>query len=351
MRCFSLSLLLLLSSTALADGDPPYPKGSTSQNFADLKFQLVVPQDFDSAKEYSLVVVLHGAGGTETGMAGTLRELANFDFIVCAPKSKGPTWSTPDLKNVKKIILHLKQVFPIGAKRSHCMGFSNGGWNLDPIAFDEDLHMVSACWVAAGCRGGKVPRSAKKEMGALALAGSQDGNRGAAEKTVDILKDKVRSVECRLQPGLGHAFPSELLPYYLYWVKVMDGRFVVGEDMSFTWTGDVEAAKRRMADKKLGGFVYFWSKDDQENELAKRLQNEIFFDFLVRHFGSQLVAIKLERSANEELFSGFKLKETPAVVVLKKDFKLSKAFAGKKIKASSLAGALRKYAKDKSIPK
>lgn len=345
-----LPLLFLLSSPAAGDG-PPYPPGSTSQTIEGLRVQLVIPKDYDPEKKYSLIVVLHGAGGTETGMAGSLEPLAAEGFVVCAPKSTDQTWSASDLEKVKAIITHLTDVLSIGEGRLHGMGFSNGGWNLAPIVFDEELPFVSACWMAAGYNGGKVPRRAKKEMGCIALAGSDDPNRGAAEKTVDLLADKVRTVECRIQPGIGHEFCRELMPYYFYWLKAMEGRFAPGEDLSFDWTDDVEAAKQRMAAQKLGGFVYFWSAKDDREEETKRVQNEVFFDRWVRRFGNQLVAVKLEREKNEELFGKFKLKETPAVVVLKPDFDVEKDLEGKKIKESSLAKALRSVAKDKTIPR
>jgi dienelactone hydrolase len=349
-RALAILFLVLAASLAAAD-EPPYPKGVSVQTLEGLRCHLIVPDDHDSAKEHSLVVVLHGAGGEERSMALTLQPLAKEGFVVLAPKSRGPTWSTPDLKAVKRILTHLREVLSVGEKRMHCMGYSNGGWNLGPIAFDEDLHMVSACWVAAGCSGGKVPRRAKREMGAMALAGTEDPNRNAAESTVTVLEDKVRCVECRLQPNLGHKFPRELLPYYFYWVKVMDGRFVPGEDLSFDWTADPEAARQRMETQKLGALLYFYSKEDGENEQARRVQNEVFFDRYVRHFGSQLVAIKLERAEHEDLFEELRLRATPAIAVLAHDFDVSKSFEGKRIKASSLAGALRKIAPDKRVPK
>jgi predicted esterase len=344
----AILITLLLVTPALAQ-ESPYPKGSSSQNFAGLKFQLVVPDDYDPGKTWSLVVVLHGAGGTETGMAGTLQPLARDGFVVCAPKSTGQTWNTPDIGKVGEIVRHLRETLSIG-DGLHSMGFSNGGWNLAPLAFDEKLHFKSACWVAAGYNGGKVPKWARKEMGCMALAGTEDGNAPHARKTVDLLEDKVRSVECHLQPGLGHSFPNKLLPYYFYWVKVMDGRFVPGEDGSFPWKDDPGAAKERMAGEKRGGFFYFYSKGDAEKKEARALQNEVFFDRYVRFFGEQLVAVKLEREQHEDLFAELGLKTTPAVAVLDPSGKVTKKFE-KKFKAKSLASALRKHAKQKRPPK
>ncbi len=352
MRRAAVLLILFLAAPVFSqDAELPYPKGNTAQEREGLKFKLVIPDDYDPAKEWSLIVILHGAGGSHDNMALSLTPLVKDGFIVCAPKSPGPTWDAGEVAVVRKIVKHLLEVLSIGEKRLHGLGFSNGGWNLAPLVFSEDLPFASGCWMAAGFNGGKVPRRAKREFGAIALAGEQDGNARAAKATVDLLHEKVRNVEYHLQPNLGHKWTRELEPYYWWWVKVMDGRFTPGDDMSFEWGGDVEAAKEKMAAEKLGGFVWFYSeKDDAGSEQAKRLQHEVFFDPLVRKYGNQLVPLRLKREEHEELFQSFKFKSTPAIAVLKKDFRKSKTFEGRKIKRTSLAKQLRKYAKDKSFP-
>jgi poly(3-hydroxybutyrate) depolymerase len=210
MRAAALALVLALAGS---EGDAPFPPGTSSQRLEGLACSLVMPEAFDPAKERSMIVILHGAGGTETGMAGSLAHLAADDFVVLAPKSAGQTWAKADLDAVLRIVADLKRRLRIGEGRLHAAGFSNGGWNLDPVAFDEKLRFASACWIAAGYKGGKPPAHAKKGMGVLALAGAEDGNRDAAEKTPDLLEGKVRSAECRIQPGLGHAWPEKLMPY------------------------------------------------------------------------------------------------------------------------------------------
>ncbi len=64
----------------------------------------------------------------------------------------------------------------------------------------------------------------------------------------------------------------------------------------------------------------------------------------------KVVVGRHERSAEEDLFQELKLKQTPAVVVLRKDFKVAKTFTGK-IKAGPLAKALRGQARSKKTPK
>jgi dienelactone hydrolase len=238
-------------SSARAE-DLPYPAGSSSHAIEGLQTELVLPKDLSAEKRGSLVVILHGAGGTATGMAGTLASWAQHGYVVCAPKSVGQVWEAHDLEKVVKIAQHLLKVLPLDPARVHTVGFSNGGWNLPRIAFDETLKPLSATWVAAGFRGGAVPDWAGK-MGALALAGSNDGNVDAARATVKALSGKARTVEVREQPGLGHEWPDKLAPYLLWWMGVQEGRFVPGVDLNFDWSADLARpwprwrARRRVA--------------------------------------------------------------------------------------------------------
>jgi hypothetical protein len=141
------------------------------------------------------------------------------------------------------------------------------------------------------------------------------------------------------------------MPYYFWWVKTMDGRFEPGEDLSFDWQTDPDAAKADAAAKKTGTFLYFYSEKDDHNVETKRVQREVFFDAIVRHFGKRVACVKLKKEKHEELFKSFKLKQTPAIVTLDKKGKKKKVIEGKKIKAMGLAKALRAVAKDQSMPK
>ena len=196
----SLSILTPLEGRAARADDWPYPPGRSSPVIEGLTVELDLPRELSKDKTASMVVILHGAGGTATGMAGSLREWTGLGYVICAPKSTDQTWSAPDIQAVKRIAEHMKSVLPIDPAKVHVVGFSNGGWNLDPLAFDDALHPCSATWIAAGCRTGSAPKWAKKGLGVLALAGTEDGNAKSAAETVKILDGKVRCVEARFQP-------------------------------------------------------------------------------------------------------------------------------------------------------
>ena len=233
-----LAAAALMTTAGLAVGeDRPYPAGESSHEIEGLRWSIFMPDAFDAAQERSLIVVLHGAGGSEVNMARSLMHLAKDDYVIAAPKAVGQVWEPSDLERVRTAIAGLKERLNVGETRLHAVGYSNGGWNLAPVAFDEELRFSSACWIAAGYRGAKVPKHAEKGLGVLALAGSEDGNRDAAENTPRLLRDKVRSAEVRLQPGLGHKWPRELMPYYDWWVGVQEGRFEPGVTLAFEWEG------------------------------------------------------------------------------------------------------------------
>ncbi len=346
----SFACLAALSTCAALAEDRPYPAGTSSHEIEGLRWSIVMPAEFDASEERSLVVILHGAGGTETGMAASLAFLAEDDYVIAAPKSKGQVWAADDLERVRRGVAGLKETLNVGATRLHGVGYSNGGWNLAPVVFDEDLRFTSACWIAAGHRGGKPPKHARKGMGVIALAGAQDGNRDAAEATPGMLEDDVRSAECRIQPDLGHEWPGELIPYFAWWLGVQEGRFVPGVTLAFEWNDGTDDPPPPADDGKSGSFVYWFSADDAESELAKTFQNETLQDPAVRFFGTQLRAAKRDRADDEERFTELKLKGTPAIVVFDAKGKLKKALSGK-IKAKSLAAALRSAAARKKPPK
>ncbi|MHC4549071.1 MAG: hypothetical protein ACYTEZ_09855 [Planctomycetota bacterium] len=347
MRAAVFFAALLVTGAALAD-DLPYPTGRSVHQIEGKETALLIPDEISADRPASFVILLHGAGDSGPNLIGALQEWMREGYVVCAPSATGQSWSTSDLATAKRIALRLMEVLPVDRKRVHAIGFSNGGWNLSPIAFDDDLRPCSACWIAAGYNGGKVGRWAKKGLGVLALAGADDPNAGAARRTVPLLEDKVRSAEVRLQQGLGHKWPREFDKYLLWWAGAMEGRFDPDTDMNFAWGDDLEAALEALKPEKKGGiFIYFHAPGDREKPEARKLQNQVFMDPVVRHFGNQLKAVRLDLGDESARYG---VKSTPAVAVIKKDGTLKKLFSGK-IKARSLASALRSVAPHKKMPK
>jgi hypothetical protein len=330
---------------------PPYPAGTSTQTHEGMEFTLVLPPDLDPDRSYALLIALHGMNGRGSNVAAGFASLAREGFVICGPQSGGPGWDPPNVKRAKAVLSHLIDVLPIDEKRLHGAAYSQACPFLASIVFDKRYHFVSASWGMGGSAGGKVPRHARKEMGAIALVGERDWARGAAEGTVSQLRKKVRNVECHVQRGLGHEFTVKLVPYHHFWLKVMNGAFVPGECSPFyTWTTDLGAARATMAREKRGGLVYVWSDDEREAEETRRFQNEVLFDPLVMHFGRQAVAVRLSRNGHADRLEALGVKQTPAIVVLRPDGTPAKVLEGARIKASTLAKALRGVAPEKRMP-
>lgn len=342
-RLLAAVLALLPPARALAQEAAPFPAGESTQQFEGMKCTVEMPAGFDVAKEHALVVILHGNGGTDDGMARSLMHLCKDDFIVVAPTSTGLGWSASDIEAVRRITADLRKRLHVGERRLHGIGFSNGGWNLAPLVFDDALRF----------QGGSVPKHAKKEMGVLALAGAEDPNRDAAEKTVTLLDEKVRSAECRIQVGLGHAWPDQLVPYLTWWLLVQDGRYTPGVCAAFGWKASQQAALEAAvsAPAKTGSFVWWYATAaDPSNDKAKTFQNDTTRARLVQRFGQQLAAAKADRDADPDGFAKAGLKTTPAVVVYDAAGKVKNVFQDK-IDPKALAAALRSVAPDKTMPK
>jgi len=329
------TLLILL---ALAG---PYAPGRHEVELEGLKTALIVPDE-----PRSMIVLLHGLGDSGINLSRSIESWAKDGYLIVAPSTRGQAWEKADVDAALRIAQAMIAQVPAVKERVHVVGFSNGGWNLAPLAFSDELKPVSATWLAAGYRGGSVPKWAKKRLGVLALAGEQDPNAKAAAETVPALLGKVRSVEARFQPNLDHKWPRELIPYMRWWMGTREGRYTPGDDMTFPWRDELAGALAEVAGRKGRGgvLVYVWSKDDQ----APEVQNDVLMDPLVRRFGNQNPAVKLEMG---EEAAKLGVKETPALVVLDKKGGVAKLYAGAKIKASLLAKALRAIAPDKSLPK
>jgi predicted esterase len=344
-----LAWALFLPGTHSAQAEEAkYAAGRSSVAIEGLQVELNIPEDLTKEKPAALVVILHGAGGTATGMAGALNDWGSRGYVVCAPKSKGQVWSDSDLAAVLRIAALLKKDLPIDPKRVHVVGYSNGGYNLGSLAFNDDLRPCSATWVGSGCRATKVPKWALTHMGVLALAGSQDANASAAGATVEVLEDSVRSVGVRYEAGLGHQWPTKLMPYFAWWMDAMDGRFVPGVDMNFDWGESLERAVGALAGQKKGGvLVYAYDATDVDKPIAKLLQNELLMDQDVQFYGRQLEAVKLDFAQHKAALEAYGVTSTPALLVLKVDGKKKRVLLEKDLKARKIASALKGVAPTK----
>jgi hypothetical protein len=108
-----------------------------------------------------------------------------------------------------------------------------------------------------------------------------------------------------------------------------------------------------MEQRKRGGFAYVWAANPgkEEWERTRTLQNLVFFDRAVRHFGEQLVPVMIEKSKAVDLLAEAKVAETPAVIVFKKGGREVLKSASGDVTAKVLIPLLRAVAADQELPK
>ena len=95
-------------------------------------FSVYVPEDYDPARQYPLVMALHGGAGHGRLFLWTwLREARGRGLILVAPTAIGDTWSLrePELDagNLAHILDQVRQQWPVDASRLLLTGMSDGG--------------------------------------------------------------------------------------------------------------------------------------------------------------------------------------------------------------------------------
>lgn len=344
MRRLPILLLLLVPALGAQGEEVAFKPGRTIRVIEGLKTTVLVPDGLTAEKKGALLIALHSASEKGSGMADRLASWAEDGTVVCAPTASQFTWEVPDVKLVKKIAAHVLEALPIDPKRVHVLGYSSGGLAMAPLCFDDDLKPCSAIWVASGYVGSQVPKWAKKRLSAIVLIGSNDPDARAARKTAPDLRGKVRRVEVREQEGLGHRFPTKLVPYLRWWMGVAEGRFEAGEDMSFEWKDDLDAAQASQKGKRRGGVMVWLYEPGAEDVAHRALQEDVFFDANVRFLGGQLPCVRLE--ATEALRETYKVKSLPAVVIFDAKGAVKRVHQGS-ISAKKLAKTLKAVAPEK----
>jgi hypothetical protein len=261
-------------------------------------------------------------------MAEAFEPWAKDGYVVCAPKAADMTWEHGDLERVLRLAAHLKKKLPIDETKVHVVGYSHRGTELAELAFDDDLKPCSATWVAAGFRGKQIPKWAKTGLGVMAMAGSEDKEIRSVRETAKALRGKVRTVEVREQPGLGHGFTYELLPYLQWWMGVQEGRIRPGDDLYFDWKKDPATKPAQHGRKKGGLVVWVYDASDAQKPETNVLQREVFFDPDFRFLASQLPCLKLDKALQAEAVKKLGVETTPALVILDRDGEVLNTYVG-----------------------
>ena len=126
-------------------GGPPGKRGA---------FSLYVPEYYDAATSYPLVVALHGGSGNGGAFLWSwLREARTRGLILIAPTAIGSTWSLMepevDGPSIDRMVEHVASQWSIDADRKLLTGMSDGGTFTYVLGLREGCQFTHLSPVAA----------------------------------------------------------------------------------------------------------------------------------------------------------------------------------------------------------
>ncbi len=335
MRAIRIVLLALAATAAAAQADDEgraYPPGRSAQRHEDLAFELLVPRDRDPARPASLLLVV-ATGTTLDPLVERLQPLVDRGFVVCLPR---PDYrrggSTSHARHVIDLVDHLAAALPVAADRVHCLAIDDPERHALHVAFAAGARFAGVCIVEPK-PWSMMPPLNSVPRGVLVY--------GARDPILGALRSKVPQAEFRAAEKDPLAGPR--LPW---WLGMMEGRFVPGDDLSLNWIDPpspettLKDVKARLADRATGGLLYFHAADDATDAGARRLQSEVLRDAGVRDAARAVCAWKFDRLLHAPLFHELGLEGTPVLVIVDAEFRTVATF-GPQAKAEQVAKALR----------
>ena len=117
-------------------------------------FSVYVPEDYDAARAYPLVMALHGGSGHgRLFLWSWVREARSRGVIVVAPTAIGDTWSlmepVVDSDNLARVLEQVAQEWRVDPTRLMLTGMSDGGTFTLLSGLDEDSPFTHLGPVAA----------------------------------------------------------------------------------------------------------------------------------------------------------------------------------------------------------
>lgn len=160
----------------------------------DRETTLQIPKNFDSQKEYPLVVVLHGYGSYGAAHArymGLSQLVDQEGFLLLAPNgmldATGQrhwnatdaccgikTKKADDVAYIEGLITSVKEVYPVDAKKVYLVGHSNGGFMAHRMACDTALSIAAIVTLAGGGYYDQTKCQPKQKLSVLQIHGTAD---------------------------------------------------------------------------------------------------------------------------------------------------------------------------------
>ena len=130
---------LALTADGRLTARPSAPTGSVTPGEQPLSMGdgrdglLYVPANYDASRPATLVLMLHGAGGSAPGALRPFRTLADeAGLVLVAPESRGMTWDAirssygPDIAFIDRVLTSVFRRVAVNPERLTIEGFSDG---------------------------------------------------------------------------------------------------------------------------------------------------------------------------------------------------------------------------------
>lgn len=239
----------VLPSCKLFEPSPTAPEEVILQS-QPLMAILKLPAGYDSSRTYTLLVALHGNGGTAAGLAPTFSSLARASVFVAAPQGEYPTsnggyswfyltsdrslWGAYDTRSVEGVVTLISDIrarYRIG--KVYVLGFSQGA-SLAYMTGLRNPSLVSGVLAISGAMPeidgvGSIVHSqdvadARNVKVFVARGGSDElVSRQTYTAQRDFFTSNGYSVTAYEYAG-GHYLTDELLGQVLQWLRSQPGR-------------------------------------------------------------------------------------------------------------------------------
>ena len=217
--------LLVTAATAGAD-EPKQPQiteiyqprtlKSTKSESQELKYRLLIPENYEAAADarFPLVLFLHGAGERGEDNARQLRHAAGefakpehrrkYPCFVAAPQCPSGRWWTDSLDLVAELLTQLQKDYRVDARRIYVTGLSMGGFGTFELATRSPELFAAAAPIC----GGGDPTRAKSltELPLWVFHGDADRvvPAGLSRTMVKSIQEAGGMPKFTEYPGVGH---------------------------------------------------------------------------------------------------------------------------------------------------
>lgn len=200
-------------------------------------YSIHVPENYDAAKRYPLLVALHGSGMSDKGFLQVIQAMIPDDFITIAPSGRGishyycPAEAQQD---IQEAIADAVNNYSIDADRIVLTGFSMGGYGVLRTQYEMPGRYRALAIFSGGMRLSPhtglsdAPDFLQSEtmqclqgVPLFIFHGRQDHN--VPIDDVLVLVDRLRAtgtpVEFHIDEGAGHSIPAaDVIQSYLQWL-------------------------------------------------------------------------------------------------------------------------------------